>query len=381
MNRRLLVSLVMSGVVFGSLSAVFAAGDPGIDPQLKSNPDPSAQKSVIAGAVNKEVAKLANDADPTGQSAARDWLVAETLLNNSADATSSGYIDIYTDSVNKSFAPLLANPATSTRTKVLAAIVTEKVAEHANNINLVPTVELLLADKSDAVAMWGERAASKLSASVLQAIAIPSGDRDKFINAIVKAVADHPTAPIGGAIAEDAYLGLNPISNKLQVSGPVLQSLINANLQMQSSRIALYKTDMPDNPNADTYGSLFLLDDNYWGILTEKQQLAAMQSASDLIWMAAQRAAAKASNQNQDLILAIEHESSLVSHLANSKLNDKNLADVAQQASLLKIGTRGDLIRQTCEPLYSAIAKSSNLFDELKQPPDLGGGPTTAPAN
>lgn len=144
-----------------------------------------------------EVPLLA-DADPKVQSEARRHLEHAVVAPGGAPATVV-YGAAYARALGAQLMPLLKSPVL--RTRLNAAIVLDHVASHlANPSSLAPAVTVAASDNTEAVALWGVKAAKWIIPGQLD---LPPMVRDKaLIPAILKAVRDNPQS---SAIIDDAY--------------------------------------------------------------------------------------------------------------------------------------------------------------------------------
>ncbi|HEX4055005.1 MAG TPA: hypothetical protein VHX86_12130 [Tepidisphaeraceae bacterium] len=363
--------------------------DPGISDQTKGELNVPAHADEVAEInqkVHYEVAKLAaNPADPVIVPAVRQWLINEMLLQGNAGSTTPSYEGTYSSALNREFSNLLSQPDTAVNTRLNIGIIINQL--QGKTENLAPTVVQLLQDKSGAVVLWGEKAAGAILPVAVQDPAFNGGMRDKVLAAIVDAVIAHPDDKVSGMIADEAYRAINPEMNDwphgLFPPANALVALVDANLRLQKSRIEIYKnTGVPESPLSDTYASYLLLGFNsVWSTLAPAQQLAAAQQASDLIWLAAQRAAGRPNNQNDELINALNEEGQWIASMGKW-MQDANLQTIGAGVSL-SVASPANTILDVCKAVYPAMQAD---FPTLAPPPSLDNsksasdtsGPTTA---
>lgn len=346
--------------------------DPGIPSAWKdgTDPNPAAHSAQIATMVQTEVDKLVKATDAAGTSSARQWLVNERQLAANPANTTSAYYDIYSDVLNKAIIAALAQPNIPVRARVNFGIIARDVTQEAQFDNMLPTALALMKDKSDAVVLWGQRAAINLLRFALNGgPAVKPGDLDALRQGIVDAVANHPAPPLAGILAYEAYWGLSP--DNLALNGPLssagLQCLIEANLGVKEARLKLYKSGVPEDPDDDTHPSAFLLDPKIWTSLNQNDQVRAMQCTSDLIAWAGARAASLPSNQNRDLITAVNHEAYYLHQLANSQFNDPALGTALASVQSLRASSRPETIRNETGAVYPELVSLPG-FTQLKRP-------------
>lgn len=344
----------------------------------KEADDAGQYRDQIGALIQQEVAKLCKPTDDATAgptiSGARQWLVNERRLASNPDATTASYLDVYSGELNKAFVKALGQPDLSVNARVNIGIITKMVTEDAQTDNMLGTALALMKDKSDAVVLWGQRAALNLLRLSLGGGTLKPGDCDQLRDGIIDAVRSHQTPPMGAILAFEAYWGLNPENfphvNPLPADG--MQCLILANLGIQEARLQLYKNgSAPDQPEVDTHPSEFLLDAKNWTSMTGDEPLRAMQCASDLIAYAGERAANLPSNENRDLINGIKHEAYYVQGLVDAHFNKNAEVDaVLARVASLPIASRPDSIREACRAVYPAL-NSLDAFSALKRP-DIG---------
>jgi hypothetical protein len=349
--------------------------DPPIRNAWKEADDASQYRDPIKASIQTEVAKLCKTTDDATAgpaiTGARQWLINERrLAGSNADATTSSYLDVYSDELNKAFVAALGQADLSVNARVNIGIVCEMVTKDAQTDNMLGTALALMKDKSDAVVLWGQRAALNLMRLTLNGGNVKPEDCDQLRDAIIEAVRSHPSPPLGAIIAYEAYWGLNPENfphaNPLPVAG--MKCLIQANLGVQEARLQLYKSGTPDQPEVDTHPSEFLLDSKYWPLMSKDEHLRAMQCASDLIAYAGERAATLPSNENRDLINGVKHEAIYVQELVDGQFNKNAEVDaVLGRVASLPIASRPDSIRDACRAVYPAL-NSLDEFSGLKRP-------------
>jgi hypothetical protein len=383
MKTRALLPLLLGGsLLFGGSLIARGDQDPPVNSAYKQTSDPSGYKDEIKGLVDAEIKKLA---DPASQSDARDWLSSQAILDGDPAKTAPAYMTFYGGIVSSEFADALSKPDTSARVRVNMAIVAGTISQTSKVVTLIPVIETLLTDKSDAVVLLAEKAANNVIPSALSSTTLAKVDLDNFLAAIAKGVTDHPAAPIGGDIAEVAYRALNPIVQGIDVPPAVLKSLADVNLSLQSARLKLYQSasaGIPENPQADTYASSFLLDhQRTWPNLDAKEQLASIQNASDLISMAGQRAA-KMPGTNEELIQAINREGKFLQYVEAANFSNPTLdADLVTISKGLSVGSLPEVILESCTKIYPALKDASPMLADLQAPPSLSGAAPSAAAD
>jgi len=350
--------------------------DPGIPNEWKQeDADPGSHRAQITTMIQGEIGKL-KGTDRAAISGARQWLIRERELSlQFGQHTSAAYLDIYTHELNDAFVAALSAPNVPVPERVNIAIITKEVTDDVQTTNLVPTAMLLLKDKSDGVVLWGQRAALNLLRMSFSNPNAKPADCDPLRAGIIDAVRTHTSPPLAEVLAYEAYVGVNPgYFPHGDLSDTAIQCLIETNLGLQKTRLALYKTGVPDGPEVDTNASEFLLNVNakvnYWSRLTPDQQLQAVQCASDLLANAGERAAALSSSGNRELITAVTHEATYLYQLVTAQFPTPDLQAALSDVQSLSGSSRPEAIRKACEAVYPAL-QAVGAFAALKPPPDI----------
>jgi hypothetical protein len=317
-----------------------------------------------------------NPTDPGMVAMVRQWLITED-----PPTATPPYQETYSQALNLTFMNVLSQGDPPVNTKINIGLVINDL--DAPKINLAPTAQKLLGDKCPAVVFVGELAAKAILQEGLQNRNFTPAMRDKLLAAIVASVAancDGPM-PMPAFIAEKAYFAINPkmwTPNTIP-SGDNLSALIINNLDLQQSRIDVYKTTgVPADPKADTYASYLLLSNEVWPAMSPDQQLKAMQKAVNLVSLMGQRAAVSGQASNPDLIGALKEEGYWLGLLAQS-LGDAQLQGVCDQVNKLSAGMPGTTIKAACDAVVTQ-ATQNPAFSSLEPPPTISSGPSSAPA-
>ncbi len=375
MIRRVSGVLIVTCLFCAISNSARADDDSGIPSSYKTDKDPTSHQSEISDWIAGQVTKLHDDTNPDGQTAARQALIDGSVNKADLALTSPGYKLIYTDELNKVFVNQLTQAApgnASVRTRVNISLITGAVIETSKTSNLYPTVMLLLKDPSSGVVYPTISAAASLLEIELREMVAGKANAKAQTGALLDGIGDAVIAnnkpPLGGNIVEDSYKAISPIiRERLSMNTGTLQALIEANLKLQKRRLELYKVGVPEFPDADTYASLFLLDKGYWTNLTDAQQLQAMQQASDLISLAGKWASQKASNENRELILVLQHEGGTIRNLADSDAlgHNQEIQKAAAKVEDLSSTSSPQTILDTCGNLLPALQNNFASFGKL----------------
>jgi hypothetical protein len=365
MNRAWVYLVVLvclcSFPVRGDVAAPAPTQDPDISATDKQAPDASLYKDEITSQIKSEVAKLADDSSSDVQGLARDWLIAQ------ADGSDS-YRALYATTLNQALKDMLASSTTTARARVNAGLVIAGIAANPAALNLLDATTALLADKSDGVVLPAEQAAGKLLA--LQLAAGGAGAKN-LLAAMVQGAVAQANAPAGALITEEVYSDINPVLKNIPATNAAFSDIVDANLDLQKQRLALWQTAVPAAPYCDAYPA-FVFDPAYWSSLNPTQQLQAMQNASDLISLASHYAidSQAAQTLKSDLVQVITEEGDALERLASQVLQDQTMDQKMIPVKNLGVGSTPSAIKDATDPVYGALQQNSN-FTKLTPPPNL----------
>ena len=377
--------------------AVAATALPKVPNEVKSATDVSAYRTQIEQFITQAVAALANDQVPDEQTAARDALRNEAVVNG--QPASIAYLNLYTQLLNQQLRTLLQSPTASPRARINTAIAVAAVAHIAGTppntsaAQLADIVVLLINDKFDAVVLWGVKAAQPIVLAQIGMAAIPPNNA-QLLDAIVGAVHKHTKGHIAGAIASDAYdalaLGINDntLRTRLQANPVMVKTVAPYVLRLLQERLEQYRGGVPPSPRAEGVGTGFLSNPIVWSQLTPQEQSAAMQVMADLMSLAAQQAAAKTVNvaDRQELATMIARVAAAVS-IAAAPTNSGPVFDALKPATLIKPDTPAAQIVQDVSAVLPAL-RGLPAFKGLNAPPAIvdtkpapppASAPTTGP--
>jgi hypothetical protein len=310
--------------------------------------------------------------DPATVKMVRDWLVKQN-----PEGTSAAYKTTYTSALNQAFVGTLAQPNVPLGARINMGVIIWSLSGQRDN--LAPTVIALLNDKSPAVIVWGEKAAeSMLPAALSNAnnVFCTTGQRDAVLDAIEKAILAHPTGPMAWDVAQCGYDAINPRSKwpeSLRTPpAPNLAALVKANLDLQGERIKYYlNTGVPDNPEADTLASYYLMWKDVWGSLNNDDKTTILQNSINLTGLMAARVGTLGDIQkNTELIAALKAEGTWIQHLGID-LPDQGIETAGTQlADAARIDSKNAEIVAASQGVYSAM---SQTFQGLNPPENLPG--------
>jgi hypothetical protein len=227
----------------------------------------------ISGYVHDQVALIGKDEDPKQSSTARDSLIDEVrgLVDPSPQ-----FLDAYEAELRTQLTPLLDSATTpNVRVRLNAAIVVANIAAKSEDAQLAQLVVKELNDPSEAVVLWGLKAAHDV---LPPALSVPNL-KVQLIAAIKKAAERLATGPIVAASYNALAISDKPGQSPADLIEPV-QSLL-------AWRIAQYAGAVPPEPPADSRATTFLTQQSVWSIQSQAQQLITAQQLVDLIGAAA----------------------------------------------------------------------------------------------
>ena len=361
-----------------------APGTPGALPPIGTIP--AATKAIAASAALKPqipaiqgfvAAAVTNlvSAPPAQQARARNALINEAMVNGLPNATPT-YLDAYAQAVNTQLLPLAQHP--SPRVRLNAAIVTADVARISNNIELAPAALAFMNDKSEAVVLWGMKAARWIIPAQLR---VPVGGFNKNLaDAIVPAVQKHSKGHVAGAIVTEAYdaLTLDVLDQQMfaKVMPQQVAQIAPYVLALLQSRVALYQKGVPPAPTADATGTRFLTDPKTWPTLGQ-QQVAAVQAMSDVIALAAQQAQTANAGDRIELALLVRQAGLAAATLAPAAQGTA----IQQAANYNPAQATPQQVAAVAEGVKAGL-KATPQFANLKPAPAIvGNAPAPPPAS
>jgi hypothetical protein len=224
----------------------------------------------VAGFIKGQIEALGGDsADKRGK--AREALVSEVNPVSANQKFNPAFLDTYAQEINKQLAPLVTNE--DVRIRLNAAIVVARVAEKVENARLIPIIETLLNDKTDAVLIWGVRASGYVLPPLLEA-GVPQ-QQQKLIGEI-KGCAKNPTLI---ALVYEALTLNYPTLKAAPANLPKsVQLVVPAIMELMQARAEALRTGTdPKEPAADVAPILFLVDGRIWKVCAPDKQLASQQ--------------------------------------------------------------------------------------------------------
>jgi hypothetical protein len=324
----------------------------------------SVETNTIGTFVAAQVAALSSPDGPTVSSA------RATLVAGCPRSASAAYHNAYAAEVTTAVLKALSNAGTPLPVKVNLGVVIERVATNSQATQVQPAVLKLLADRSDAVAYWGCKAARPL---VLTVVLQPGfSGKSPLFAAIVASVKEHADSGMAGYIAVEAYRAL--VVNPNVVPGmpastvwPLLRPLYNPVLDLLELRINLLAKGMLPSPDAEVGVPTFL---SKAGQYTEAQKARAVQDLVNLLDEAGQRVqSVTAAQQLAELRPTLENAASALDVFSGTSLLSKIYH--------MSPGTDAPGIAALCQTVYATMQLQ---FKDLKKPPTLPPLPPPPPA-
>jgi hypothetical protein len=241
--------------------------------EIRTSPSPPVPP--IQAFIKQQITKL-HGSDPKATHDAREALLAESV----APDASAGYLATYARELNAALLEVQKDP--DLRVRLNAAIACAKVSD--NTLQklttgvppLAPSMMAFMNDGSEAVSLWGLKAA-RISMPRL----LTQGGAEPMIAAVVAAAKKYPsnTTAAYEALASDANPKLLPT-----IIIPAIQDLL-------AYRVSLYQKSVPADPAAEIFAANTLVPKTWWTAHTKDQKHKTLQLLLNLAAAAAQRAA------------------------------------------------------------------------------------------
>jgi hypothetical protein len=365
------------------LAAFFIAGPPTAHAQLsndlRTSPDITPQqkleiKTYVDGLTDKLVSGLTAKLATSNPHVAREDLIHNVSEPAGAGTLSGSFLSEYAASVDVALNKALdANPSDAVRLNL--AIVAARVAEKAGNARLRPMTERLLADHSEAVVLWGLKAAQGILPNFLSVPAL--AQNNKLIDAIIVATQRFPN---DGDIARTAYVALSPPQGFLtnEEFNDVALYTIPALHKLLESRLEAYKSGIPSDPTAELTAVNYLVDQTHWRLETADQQTKTTQLLLDLVVGVAQRVST-AGDDDRDLLIDILQKCAGALEVAAGETSPDLATAVGPALDALHAVSSRTSQQDLIDKTNAAVKALVDKMPQLKAPPALV-VPTTGPA-
>jgi hypothetical protein len=339
-------------------------------------PDPVRGATSAAGvmpqiqAYIEDKTKALSGDDAPAQSAARDDLI-NPVLPGAPGVPSTAFLAAYSGAITGPLTTLAGSK--DPRVRLNAAVITARVAEHSPNTALQPLILKLLNDDSEATRLWALKAAK----AILPAVVTTGGPTLKqIVDAVVKIGKETTSGPVVQSVYDALAIEDKTAGAKvLAVAVPALHDVLAA-------RIARYQTETPDEPLSEGVATIYLTTAKVWAAQTEPQKLTTMQRTSDLIGVAAQRAAGATSEQKLELIEMIRRAGKAIQVLALATAANKPAYNSAgQPAASLILTATGEQCLAAAKQVYGALAEMQEYKGKLTPFPTISTAATAATTN
>jgi hypothetical protein len=366
MNRRVCVCIglfVWCGLLTGGALAQTTTAGPTIPMSAKNATDATTSRATIAQFIQSQIISLLSD-DPAIQKTARDRLIAECPAGSSGS-----YFDVYGHELNAAvMAAMNRNPLPPLRVRLNMAVVVETVARVGQTTQVRDAVIAMMNDPSDAVALWGMKAAAQVLPQVLQNPVLLAND--KLLPAFLSSVKLHPGA---GFVASEAYRALS-LANVAGINPNQVQQLIphviKPMLDVLEFRVSLYQSGIPDNAEAEKTVATFFNSTNY-NAAGPADQHRIIQDMVNLITLAGEQSLNANKPQLAEIIDVLKYAAQELIVVSQNPAVTNALVSLTQLAP----GSSPQSIEQKTKTVYGAL---QTVFQYLQQPPTITN--TTNPA-
>jgi hypothetical protein len=360
-------ALLLATAAFAAAAGPAMAQAPaGIPTSARTAADATPYKLNIDAFVKQQVARLADSKDPAGVKRARELLEAQV-----ATIATPSFLSLYATSLDANVAPLSASKDLLTRLN--AAIVVARVAARAQNPALQSSASKFMNDPSDAVALWGVKAAKSLIPVVL---AMNGAVPDVLSPGLINVVKRHW---FSGPIAYEAYdaLRLNTgAAGAAGVGGPgaaqpasdaAVKAVVPHMLNLFTFRTELYAKGIPPQPTAEIAAAEFLNRTKVWPLLTEPQRAQFVQQIVSLITLAGQHANKGTAEQRWPLVETLKFVGGGLQVIGDS-VKDPAMLNSGKAVRAITQATPPEVILATTAGVYKAVSGAGKVTG-LKPPP------------
>lgn len=272
MNHRRPVAVLASVLI---LTAVHSARSQ-IGSNLPFNPTATSVTSQVGAVrdyVRAGVAKLSNTDRQVVAEGRRELLRG---IEQPGVVPSPAFVDLYATTVAQEIASLVDSKDVFTRLN--AAIVIEKAASLDKSLKLADLIGKLVADESEAVALWGVRAAGPVLPAAI--------DANKPLAAAVVATAKKfPDQPVITAEAYNALTATPPDAPNMKPA--TVSKLVEAICDLVAFRLERFAAGEPVSDLAsDERGTSYIINFKAWPSLNGAQQRKALELSGRMIDLA-----------------------------------------------------------------------------------------------
>jgi hypothetical protein len=295
--------------------------------------------------VNTQVAGLSGTA--TAQHAARESLIDTATA---APTPSASFMDVYADELNQALLALADSP--DVRVRLNAAVANAEVAQRAGNARLAPVTAKFMADKAEAIAMWGLKAARFI---IPVQLSVPAVMRQpNLLPLVIGVVKTHPdSAPV----VEEAYLALtlNGSPGAQQHPSPdIIAELTPKLLELLAYRATLYGDTAAADPAAEDEALVFLTRTAIWHVQTPPTQQQIMDDIYALAVGISKFATQPEAVDHEELINQLKRIGRAFQVIADQKASDPLRKAAAEVAEISRDTPAAD-IQKRLDDLGAAI--------------------------
>jgi hypothetical protein len=338
--------------------------------EIRTSATPQSDSAAIDAFIKTNIQNLMMDKNPGAQSEGRRYL--ERPVNGVGGPTgpSPQFINYYVAQLDKALAPPIASK--NVRTRLNAAIVVYYVTAHAQDTQLQDLVLTLMRDKTDAVALYGVKAAGAVIPVAVAGNTAGAPPILQLIQAISKTVAAHNSS----AIVQEAYLALSLGVPDLKISLTGAAPVIDEIERVLDGRIKKYTAGIPEDPGSDRLAVTFLTNEKIQAVLTPAQKAKALQLLSDLAQVGAGQFTYATVRPDKDQLAYITSFAAKGLLVASAPQKGSPLEDALLKVA--KVNTNSPAA-QVLADVKAMAALLQKQYADIKPAPAVAPPPTTAP--
>ncbi len=291
--------------------------------------------------------------DAKTRSGARDILIQEAR-----NGDSTIYLKTYADFLAADVTPVLTNNV-SAADKLMAAIVVARIAERSGNSSLAGAARQMLKDPSEAIVLWGVKAAQP----IIPVLAASPLDPNFVLIAEVATVAQKHSNPF---VIDDAYqaLTLTRRGSNAQAPTPQMVTAVLPHVQsLLANRLAQYGKSVPPAPGSDNRATNFYVSTEVWkGV--PAAQLPMVQQMTDLTNAATNQYATGAEGR-AEMLTVIKNTAKAFWVVGAYFGNDAAIQTATANIAKLTINSPPESVKQEVASLFAAVTKVP-AFAQLK---------------
>lgn len=294
--------------------------------------------------------------DAKAASDARRELCDQPQNKPGGPTVSASFQLTYAGIVDKAIQPMLKSEEVADRLN--AAIIIYQLANATKSMSLQGSIQTLLNDESEAVALWGVKSAGAMIPTVLSLAA--NANNEKLTAGIVGAVKKHPTS---GAIAQDAYRSLD-VSGVTGLPPAGITKAVDAMNDLLAYRVELYVKGLPPDLQADRDPTNFL-----WKVVSTSPNSTpkSVQNLVNLLSVSAQRYIEAPNGEVRDRLRKVGEGAASSLIVIFQTLSKPEVVTAYSPLKNWGIGSPNQLLPAT----NSAVAETRKVasFSGVKDPP------------